>query len=103
MPIIAISRASFSGGQSLAERVAERLAYRCLGREVLVGAAATCGVPEPALAQFLDTSPGLWERLTQSRRLDPIYARAVMSCSSWPGTRNITRPPARRKRSRTCP
>jgi cytidylate kinase len=85
MSIITISRGSFSGGQSLAERVAERLAYRCLSREVLVEAAATYGVPEPALAQFLDTSPGLWERLTQSRRLYLIFLQAVMCERALPG------------------
>jgi cytidylate kinase len=78
MPIITISRGSFSGGQSLAERVAERLGYRCLSREVLVEAAATYGVPESALTQFLDTNPGFWERLTQSRRLYLIFLQAVM-------------------------
>jgi cytidylate kinase len=78
MPIITISRGSFSSGQSLAERVAERLGCRCLSREVLVDAAATYGVPEPALTQFLDTGPGLWERLTQSRRLYLIFLQAVM-------------------------
>ncbi len=65
--------------------MAERLAYRCLSREVLVEAAATYGVPEPALAQFLDTSPGLWERLTQSRRLYLIFLQAVMCERALPG------------------
>jgi cytidylate kinase len=85
MSIITISRGSFSGGQTLAERVAERLAYRCLSREVLVEAAATYGVPEPALAQFLDTIPGLWERLTRSRRLYLIFLQAVMCERALPG------------------
>ena len=85
MSIITISRGSFSGGQTLAERVAERLAYRCLSREVLVEAAATYGVPEPALAQFLDTSPGLWERLTQSHRLYLIFLQVVMCERALPG------------------
>src|SRR5919197_611039 len=52
MSIITISRGSFSGGQALAERVAQRLGYSCLSREVLVEAAATYGVPESTLAQF---------------------------------------------------
>jgi cytidylate kinase len=78
MPIITISRGSFSGGQTLAERVAQRLGARCLSREVLVEVAATYGVPEPKLMQFLDTKPGMWERLTQSRRLYLIFLQATM-------------------------
>jgi cytidylate kinase len=78
MPIIIISRGSFSGGQTLAERVAHRLGARCLSREVLVEAAATYKVPEPKLAQFFDTRPGVWERLTQSRRLYLIFLQATM-------------------------
>jgi cytidylate kinase len=76
--IITISRGSFSGGQALAEQVAQRLGYRCLSREVLVETAAQYGVPEPTLAQFLDKRPGFWERMTQSRRLYLIFLQAVM-------------------------
>jgi hypothetical protein len=36
MPIMTISRGSITDGQTLAERVAERLGSRCLSREVLV-------------------------------------------------------------------
>jgi cytidylate kinase len=78
MSIITISRGSFSGGQALAERVAQRLGYRCLSREVLVEAAATYGVPEPTLAQFFETQPGVWGRLTQSRWLYRIFLQATM-------------------------
>jgi Cytidylate kinase-like family len=78
MSIITISWGSFSAGQNLAERLVERLAYRCLSREILVEAAATYGVPEPAPAQFLDMRPGLWERLTRPRALYRIFLQAVM-------------------------
>jgi cytidylate kinase len=85
MPIITISRGSFSGGEILAERVAQRLGARCLSREVLVEVAATYGVPEPKLIQFFDTRPGVWERLTQSRRLYLIFLQATMCERAWQG------------------
>ena len=78
MSIITISRGSLSGGQALAEQVAERLGYRCISREVLVEAAAKYGVPEPQLSQVLEKMPGFWERLTKSRHLYLIFIQAVM-------------------------
>jgi cytidylate kinase len=78
MSIITISRGSLSGGQALAERVAERLGYRCLSREVLVEAAAKYGVSEPQLSQVLEEMPGFWERLTKSRHRYLIFIQAVM-------------------------
>ena len=44
MAIITVSRGTFSGGQSLAECVAEKLGYRCLPRFALFGPHA--GAPE---------------------------------------------------------
>lgn len=78
MSIITISRGFFSGGQALAERVAQRLGYRCISREVLVEAATKSGVPEPKLSQYLEKMPGMWERLTTSRRLYLIFIQAAM-------------------------
>jgi cytidylate kinase len=78
MSIITISRGSLSGGQALAEQVAQRLGYRCISREVLVEAAAKSGVPEPKLSQYLEKMPGVWERLTTSRRLYLIFIQAAM-------------------------
>jgi cytidylate kinase len=85
MAIITISRGSRSGGQALAEQVAQRLGYRCISREVLVEAAAQYGVPEPMLSQFLEQPPTFWERLTQSRRLYLIFIQAAICELAQPG------------------
>jgi len=78
MPIITISRGSLSGGQALANRVAERLGCRCVSSEALVEAAAKYGVPELKLSQVFEKMPSLWERLTKSRRLHLIFIQAAM-------------------------
>ncbi len=44
MPIITISRGSFSGGKMLAESVAKVLGYRCIDRDQIIQKAATWGV-----------------------------------------------------------
>jgi cytidylate kinase len=78
MSIITISRGSLSGGRELAERLADRLGYRCMSSEALIEAAAKYGVPEPKLSEVFDKTPSFWERLTKSRRLYLIFIQAAM-------------------------
>jgi cytidylate kinase len=78
MSIITISRGSLSGGRALAERLAERLGYRCISSEALIEAAAKYGVPEPKLSEVFEKTPSFWERLTKSRRLYLIFIQAAM-------------------------
>jgi len=79
MAIITISRGSMSGGEALAECLHQRLGYPVLGREVLVEAAAKLGVPEETLTQKFEKSPGLWSRLTESRRLYLVAIQAAIA------------------------
>ena len=76
MPIVIISRGSMSGGEELAQHVATTLSLPCLGREIVVEAAAKIGVPQDVLRKKLVTSPGLWDRLTFERRM---YVTAVQT------------------------
>ncbi len=76
MPIVTISRGSMSGGQALAQCICEALQIPCVGREIVIEAAAKLGVPEEVLATKLERSPGLWDRLTSERR---TYVAAVQA------------------------
>jgi cytidylate kinase len=76
MPIITISRGSMSGGRALADCVAASINAPCIGRELVVEAAAKLGVTEEVLSQKLEKSPGLWERMTHERR---IYVTALQA------------------------
>jgi cytidylate kinase len=78
MAIITISRGTFSGGQSLAKCVAEKLGYRCISREVLVEAAKQYGVQEEDLYKALSEKPGILERLTLERVHYLAYIRAAL-------------------------
>ncbi len=78
MAIITISRGTFSGGQALAECVAERLGYRCVSREVLIEAARQYGVPEEKLFEALRKKPRILERLSLERTHYLAYIRAVL-------------------------
>jgi cytidylate kinase len=76
MAIVTVSRGSKCGGKALAELVAREVGLPCVGREVLVEAAAKLRVPEWLLAEKMEQAPGLWERMALERR---VYIAAVQT------------------------
>jgi cytidylate kinase len=68
MAIISISRGTFSGGKTIAERVSERLGYPCLGREeVLVEAGKEYGISERELTEAVNQPPPFWQQVPGRR------------------------------------
>jgi len=67
MPVITISRGSFSGGKVLGECVAAKLGYRSIGREAIVERAAASGVSHEELLAALLNPPGFLERFKHKR------------------------------------
>ncbi len=67
MAIITISRGSFSHGEEIAEKVAERLGYECVSREILVEAAQLFNVSEKKLIKSLHDAPTILERITHGK------------------------------------
>lgn len=79
MSIITISRGTFSGGEMLADRVAERLGYQCLSREMTLEAAAKeYGVPGADLTATMDHRPSFWHRAVGQSRAYLTFVRAVL-------------------------
>ena len=68
MAVISISRGTFSGGKTLAERVAGRLGYPCLGREeVLLEAGKEYGISERELTEAINQPPPFWQQVPGRR------------------------------------
>jgi cytidylate kinase len=79
MAIIAISRGTFSGGEALAERVADRLGYACLSRETnLEEAAQTYGVPAADLVVAMEKRPSFLQRVLGQRTAHLAVVRATL-------------------------
>jgi cytidylate kinase len=78
MPIITIYQGASGEGQELAESVARALGYRCVGREVLVGASRRYGIPEAKLNEIVEKGPHWWERLLQDLRPYRIALQAAL-------------------------
>lgn len=89
MSIIAISRGTFSGGEALAKRVAERLQYRCLSREGnLERAAQRYMVPAEELTAAMEKRPTFWERMVGERAAYLAFVRAAL-CEEARGGRLV--------------
>lgn len=76
MPIITISRGTFSGGKALAEAVAQKLGYRCIDREHIVQKAAAWGVSQDDLRTALEKPPSF---LGQSPQTKYIYLALIQA------------------------
>ena len=67
MAIITISRGSFSKGKEVAEKVAQRLHYASVSREVIIRASEEFNIPEIKLATAIHDAPSFLERFTFGR------------------------------------
>jgi cytidylate kinase len=77
--VITICRGTRSGGQALAECVAERLGYPIVGREILQPAAAELGVSEELLTRRMQEAPRLWDRHAAIRRVYVVAVQAALA------------------------
>ena len=62
MAIITISRGSYSRGKEIAEKVAEKLGYECIGRDTLIEASEQFNIPEIKLIRAIQDAPSILER-----------------------------------------
>lgn len=76
MPIITVSRGSFSGGKMLAERLAQRLGYRCIDRDQIIRKAAEWGVSEDDLRTAIEQPPTF---LGQSKHTKYMYLAFIQA------------------------
>jgi cytidylate kinase len=78
MSIITISRGSYSHSKEVAEKLAQKLGYECISREVLLKASEQFNIPEIKLAQVLQRAPSIFERITFGKEKYMAYIRAAM-------------------------
>ena len=77
MAIITISRGSYSKGKEVAEKVAERLGYECIAREVLLDASEHFNIPEIKLVRALHDAPSVLERFTYGKERYLTFLESV--------------------------
>jgi cytidylate kinase len=78
MSIITISRGSYFRGKEVAEKLAEKLKYECISRDILLEASEEYNIPELKLIRAIQDAPSILERLTRSREKYVAYIRAAL-------------------------
>jgi cytidylate kinase len=67
MPIITISRTTFSGATAVAEALSEKLNYPCVSKDIIFDAAGEFDVSEQELIEAFEKSPKTWNQTPHKR------------------------------------
>jgi cytidylate kinase len=78
MSIVTISRGSYSRGKEVAEKVAQKLGFECISRDVLIEASEEFNVPEVRLLRAIRDAPSILDRLTFGRERYVAYIQAAL-------------------------
>jgi cytidylate kinase len=78
MPVITISRGSYSSGKAVAEQVARRLDYECVSRDIEIETLETFDVPEAALSEAINTAPSILDKFLVRKEVYLAYYAAVL-------------------------
>ena len=76
MAVITISRGSYSRGKEIAEKVAAKLGYQCISRDLLLDVSKEYNIPEIKLVHAIHDAPGILKRLN---RKDEKYIAFIKS------------------------
>ena len=78
MSIITISRGSYTHGGQVAEKVAQKLGYECISRELLLEISDEYNISEIKLTRAIRDAPSFLERYTFGREKYLVYIRAAI-------------------------
>ena len=78
MAIITISRGSYSKGREVAEKVAKRLGYQVVSRDVLLDALELFHIPEVKLVRAIHDAPSVLDRFSHGRYRYLAYIQSAL-------------------------
>ena len=79
MKIITISTDRYTKGTEIAEKVAQKMGYECVSREVILSAAEKYGVPEMKLMKAIKDTPTILDMFSRERLRYMAYIKAVVA------------------------
>lgn len=81
MSIVTISRGSYSYGKEVAEKLAAKLGYECVSREIVLEASKHFNIPEIKLVHAIHDAPSILNRFTYGKERYVAYVReALLHC-----------------------
>jgi cytidylate kinase len=78
MAIITISRGAYSHGRDIAEKVAQRLRYACISRELLLETSEQFNIPEISLTKALEDAPSVLEKFVHGKEKYIAFIEATL-------------------------
>jgi cytidylate kinase len=78
MAVITISRGSFSRGKEIAEKVAAKLGYECISRDLLLEVSKEHNIPELKLMHAIHDAPGMLERLNRKEEKYIAFIKSAL-------------------------
>jgi len=78
MPIITISRGSYSKGKEIAEAVAEKMGYRIIAREILLEASREFNIPNIKLIRAFHDAPSILDKYTYGKEKYIAYIQSAI-------------------------
>jgi len=77
MGVITISRGSYSKGKEIAEKLAQKLEYACISREILLKASDQFNVKEAKLIRALHDAPSFFDRFKHGKEKFTAFIHEV--------------------------
>ncbi|MFH1102623.1 MAG: cytidylate kinase-like family protein [Pseudomonadota bacterium] len=78
MPVIVISRDSYSRGSEIGRKAAEMLGYGCISREILIEASEVFNIPEIKLIRAIQDAPSILDRFGHGKARYIAYIRTAL-------------------------
>lgn len=78
MAVITISRGSYQRGKEVAEKVALKLGYQCISRDILLEASEEFNIPEIKLVRALHDAPTVLDRFRHGKERYVSYLRSAL-------------------------
>jgi cytidylate kinase len=79
MPIVTISRGSYSRGKEVAEKLAKKLDFECVSRDIILETCSEFNIPEIKLIRALHDAPSVLERFQHGKeRYLSFYRYALL-------------------------
>jgi cytidylate kinase len=78
MSIVTICRGTKSGGEKLAQCLADKLGYSLLSREVILECARKYNIMEDDLFRKLETTPSLWQKFTMEHKRYFVFVQCAL-------------------------
>ena len=78
MSVITISRGSYSKGKEIAEKLAQRLGYECISRDIFLEASELFNIPEVKLIRAIHDAPSVLDRFRYGKEKYIAFIRDAL-------------------------